>query len=112
MNLKTFITTVESDAEMLLHVGFFKSAARQVVGDGIDKAYALLTSPATEAVVVEDVNAFVETFGKSLGPEVAMFDKLAEIGIDKAIESAFAQLGKAATADQVKAFVFAHLGLA
>jgi hypothetical protein len=112
VNLKTLIATIEADIQAVEHIAFFKAAARQVVGNGIDKAYQLIVSTATEAVVVEDVNAFVESATKALGPEMLAFDKLAEMGIDNAIDVAFAELGKAATADQIKAFVFAHLGLA
>jgi hypothetical protein len=111
MDLKTFITTAEADVKAIAHIGFFKAAARQEVGNAMDKAYAALTSTTTEEVVVEDVNAFIETATASFGPEVAAFDKLAEIGIDKAIEAGFRALGNKVSADEIKTFVFAHLGL-
>ena len=85
---------------------FLKSVAKDELGAAIDKAFAEI--PKVDAAVEAEVNTFIAKVTSHFGAEAT---KVADGVVDSAITWAFNKLGSTATADTLKAEVFAHLGL-
>lgn len=111
MSLKDFFNKLKAEAEALAHLKFLKAAARQAIGNGLDVAFKTANAGTPEAVVVGDVNRFIEHVAGSMGPIVAAVAGLGEIGIDDAIHAAFSHYGTTASEAQLKEYIFSHLGL-
>jgi hypothetical protein len=111
MSLKEFIAKLEAEVEALAHLSFLKAAAKQAIHNGLEAAFKAGNSGTVEAVVVADVNGFITTTTSSLGPIVSGVAGLGEVGIDDAINAAFAHFGSTASEAEFEAYVFTHLGL-
>jgi len=111
MSLKDILAKIEAEAKNLAHLNFLKAAARQAISNGVDAAFAKFATSAGEAVVIADVNGFIEHAVANFGPEFELLAGFGEVGVDKLIDAAFRHYGTAASAAQLKDYVFTHLGL-
>ena len=111
MTLKQFLAKMEAELKSLAHLTFLKAAARQAISNGLDAAFAAASTGTPEARVIADVNAFIERVTGHMGPIVSTVAGIGEIGIDEAIHAAFAQYGSTASEDELKSYIFAHLGV-